>query len=430
MEDKNTNISKRSSEQTADKHYISRVAWKLRTLFLNSSHSVQKLKDIYKSLTYQNLQSWSGPYQDYYFSGKNKIMDQDWFQQWNLDMFKNIELLEDILAREDSINFDWNPKIKKQIDTLVASLIQNKMFKWNLPIIDPVSKQHLVQAMQEAENTNRKIVFIVNHASHFDTPILNYILSRAIKKIHAEYPEIPVKKVRFICGAYMYYNKGVRNFTAGFDTTLVFGPKDLQEMKLYLQDEHRKDLLLKFHREALQKAQANPQTETTLLFPYAGRAENRNGCKEELPKGIASYLENPDSLYVPIGSIWSEDIFPTWDLYEVSKNIDVFAYAKNIIKYFKFSQIITLLHPKADQKQLVKLIEKAEPLDIVIWLLENIDIFKLLKFLEKYKFKFFKPGNIHMTIWEHFVWWEKDLEDINTLMHQVSDQSEKYFNPL
>lgn len=164
------------------------------------------------------------------------------------------------------------------------------------------------------------------------------------------------------------------------------------------------------------------------MFPYAGRAENKNGCKDELPKGIYSYLDNKESIYVPIGAIWSEDIFPTWDLYQVSKNINVFDYAKNIIKYFKFSQIIKLLHPKADQKQLIKLIEKAETLHIVIRILENIDIFKLLKFMEKYKFKFFKPGEIHMTIWEYFVWWEKNLEDINQIMHDVSNQSQKYFD--
>lgn len=428
MEDKKITVSKRSLEQATDKHYVSRIAWKLKTLLLNNSNSVQKIKDIYKSLTYQNLKSWADPYADYYFSGKNKIIDQDWFEQWSLDMFKNVDLLEDILAREDSINFDWNPKIKKQIDTLVSSLIQNKIFVWESPIVNPASKANLLAAMKQAESTNSKIVFIANHSSHFDTPILNYVLSRVIKEIHTENPEIPIKKIRFICGAYMYYNKGVRNFTAGFDTTLVFGPKDLQEIKLYLQEENRKELILKFFKEALQKAQSNQETETTLLFPYAGRAENNNGCKDELPKGIYSYLENENSIYVPIGAIWSENIFPTGDLYQVTQNINVFEYAKNIIKYFKFSQIIKLLHPKADQKQLVKLMEKAEPLDIVIRILENIDIFKLLKFMEKYKFKFFKPGNIHMTIWEHFVWWEKNLEDINTIMHDVSNQSQKYFN--
>ncbi len=428
MEDKKLTVTKRLWEQSTDKHYIARVAWKLKTLLLNSPKSVQNLKNIYRSLTYQNLKSWAGPYQDYYFSGKNQIIDQDWFEQWSLDMFKNIDLLQDILAREDSINFDWNPEIKKQIDSLVASLIQNKIFVGESPIVDPTSKAHLLDAIKQAESTNSKIVFIANHASHFDTPILNYVLTRVIKNIHTENPEIPIKKIRFICGAYMYYNKGVRNFTAGFDTTLVFGPKDLQEIKLYLQEQNNKEIILKFYKEALQKSQTNQATETTLLFPYAGRADNKNGCKDQLPQGIYAYLNNPNCVYVPVWAIWSENIFPTGDLYQVSQNINIFDYAKNIIKYFKFSQIIKLIHPRADQKQLVKLMQKAEPLDIVIRILENIDIFKLLKFMEKYKFKFFKPGDIHMTIWEHFVWWDKNLEDINTMMHDVSNQSQKYFD--
>lgn len=251
MEDKKLAVTKRFWDQNTDKHYVARVAWKLKTLLLNSPKSVQKLKDIYKSLTYQNLKSWNGPYQDYYFSGKNKIIDQNWFEKWTLDMFKNIDLLEDILTREDSINFDWNPEIKKQIDSLVVSLIQNKIFVGEFPIIDPASKDNLLAAMKQAESTNSKIVFIANHSSHFDTPILNYVLSRVIKKIHTENPEIPIKKIRFICGAYMYYNKWVRNFTAGFDTTLVFGPKDLQEIKVYLQEENKKELILKFYKEAL-----------------------------------------------------------------------------------------------------------------------------------------------------------------------------------
>jgi hypothetical protein len=85
-------------------------------------------------------------------------------------------------------------------------------------------------------------------------------------------------------------------------------------------------------------------------------------------------------------------------LYQISQNIDIFKHIKNIIKYFKFSQIIKLINPEADQKQLVKLIEKAEPISIVVWIIENIDVFKLLYFLEKYKFKFFKPGNVYMNI--------------------------------
>jgi hypothetical protein len=43
--------------------------------------------------------------------------------------------------------------------------------------------------------------------------------------------------------------------------------------------------------------------------------------------------------------------------------------------------------------------------------------------LEKYKFKFFKPGNVYMNIWECFVWGEKDLEEINQIMHQSADKA-------
>ncbi|MFZ2151001.1 MAG: hypothetical protein WAZ12_02875 [Candidatus Absconditicoccaceae bacterium] len=423
MSDKKINTSKREGEQATDKHYISRIAGKIKTLFLNSSTSVERLKEIYQSLTYQNLQSGSGPYQDYYFSGKNKIIDSEGFEKGDLDMFKNINLLEDILTRDATINFEGNPKIRYQVHKLAQSLIKNKTFTQESPIIDPNSKKNINAAFVEAEATNRKIFFIANHASHFDTPILSYTLDQVLKNIHQEHPEIPVKKIRFVCGAYMYYNKGVRNFTAGFDTTLVFGPKDLQEIKTYLEENSRKDLIIKFNREAIKKTQENAQTETTILFPYAGRAENKNGCKDELPKGISQYLENADCIYVPIGCVGSDSIFPTGNLYEISQNVDIFKHIKNIIKYIKFSQLIKLLNPNADQKQLVKIIKKAEPIDIVIWLLDNLDIFKLFQFLEKYKFKFFKPGNIHMTIGEYFVGGQKTLEEINHIMHKVADDA-------
>jgi hypothetical protein len=137
-------------------------------------------------------------------------------------MFKNIDLLEDILARDDTINFDCNVEIKRQVNMLAQSLIKNQLFADYNPIIDIKSKDNLINAMVEAEETNRKIVFIANHASHFDTPIFNYTLDQAIEQIHKEYPKIPVKKIRIIGGAYVYYNKGVRNFTNAFDTTLVF----------------------------------------------------------------------------------------------------------------------------------------------------------------------------------------------------------------
>lgn len=423
MSDKKINTSKRAWEQVTDKYYISRIAGKIKTLFLNSSTSVERLKEIYQSLTYQNLQSWSWPYQDYYFSGQNKIINSEWFEKWDLDMFKNIDLLEDILARAETINFEWNTKIRHKVHKLVKSLIKNELFAEDNPIIDQDSKRNISDAFVEAEASNRKIFFIANHASHFDTPILSYTLDQVLKNIRKEHPEIPVKKIRFVCGAYMYYNKWVRNFTAGFDTTLVFGPKDLKEIKIYLEENKRKDLIIKFNREAIKKTQDNAKQETTILFPYAWRAENKNGCKDDLPKGISQYLGNADCLYVPIWCVWSDGIFPTWNLYEISQNIDIFKHINNIIKYLKFSQLIKLLNPNADKKQLVKLIKKAEPIDIVVWLLDNLDIFKLFQFLEKYKFKFFKPGNIHMTIWEYFVWWQKSLEEINQIMHKVADEA-------
>ncbi|MEI8252641.1 MAG: hypothetical protein WCG25_02625 [bacterium] len=42
-------------------------------------------------------------------------------------MFKSVELLEDILAREDTINFEGNEEIRHQVHKLVKSLVQNKL---------------------------------------------------------------------------------------------------------------------------------------------------------------------------------------------------------------------------------------------------------------------------------------------------------------
>jgi hypothetical protein len=44
----------------------------------------------------------------------------------------------------------------------------------------------------------------------------------------------------------------------------------------YLSECGRKDLIIKFHREAIKKTQQNNEKETTLLFPYAGRSETEN----------------------------------------------------------------------------------------------------------------------------------------------------------
>lgn len=173
-------------------------------------------------------------------------------------------------------------------------------------------------------------------------------------------------------------------------------------MAAYLQSQKRRDLLLQLGKQAIQKSQEHADSEITLLFPYAGRAEEENGCKQEIPKGVESYLQNPNCLYIPIGCIGSDTIFPTGDLYRLSKNIDVFQHVKNILSHLKISQLITFLDPKADKTQLVKLIQKAEPINIVTWVLENIDIFKVLKFLEKYKFKFFQSGDVYMTIGDYF----------------------------
>lgn len=423
MEAKPNNAPKREVEQTIGQHRISRIVGNIKTLLLNSSISVQRLKDIYKSLTYQNLIAWNWPYKDYYFSGKNPIIPRAWFEAGTLDMFKDIGFLENILARETTINFDWNENIRNEAHKLAESFIQNDLLNDSDPIIDVVSKNNLTNAFIEAQKSKRKIVFISNHASHFDTIILSCTLSQLFQQIHNENSEIPIKKIRFVCGAYMYYNKWVRNSTHGFDTMFVFGPKDLKEIMVYLRQNKQEDIFLRFNAAAVEQTEKNSDVETTLLFPYAWRSESKNGCKDELPKRILQYIESPNCLYVPLWSIGSDNIFSTGDLYQVSQNIDIFEHIKNIIKYLKFSQIIKLLNPGADQKQLFKLVQKAEPIGIVVRLLENLDIFKLFQFLEKYKFKFFKPGNVNMTIWEYFVWWEKTLEEINQIMHFVSNDA-------
>jgi hypothetical protein len=423
------NSSKRDIETTADKHNISRMWGKITTLFSIKFSATKKLKEIYKSLTHKNLENGEWPYQKYYFSGKNPLIDKESFDKGNLAMFKNIPLLEDIIQRSQTVNFDGDPKISKEVDKLAESLIKNNIFSGKNPIIDQESKNKFSTAIQEAMQNDKKIILLMNHASHFDTPIVNYILNTLIKDTSKQHPEIASKKIRFVCGAYMYYHKGVRNFTPAFNTTLVFGPKDFKEMISYLHQQKRTDLILQFAKEAIKQTQSNADSEITILFPYAGRSESLDGCKNEIPKWVESYLQTPNCSYIPIGCIGSDNIFPTGDLYRLSKNIDVIQHVKNIIKHLKVSQLINFLDPNADQKQLVKLIEKAEPINIVVRILENIDIFKLLKFLEKYKFKFFKSGEVYMTIGDAFSWWEKWIEEINEIMHSTANNAlEKYQN--
>lgn len=135
--------------------------------------------------------------------------------------------------------------------------------------MDTQSFQNFTSALERSKVENRKIVLLSNHQSHFDTFVLDYVFEELVQMMCAQNPSLDVKKIRFICGAYMYYSPSVRNFIVGVDTAFVFGEKDIKEITKFLLSHQRKDVIQSLKESAVDSIQRRPDSEMTILYPYA-----------------------------------------------------------------------------------------------------------------------------------------------------------------
>ena len=373
-------IDQRETEKSQNSNFFSKIKSKLYTILNNDPYSLKCIKEVFKDLNIKKLEQGIWVYKDDYFNPiKNKLIDIN--KYWSLDMFKNIELLEDMLnTSNNTLNFDCNIEARNKCNKMIESLITNPIINkkndidkehWDTnSILDKESYNNFINAVKKADTEWLKLVILSNHQSHMDTFILNYIFHNLYKEINTQY-DLSQKELRFICGAYMYYMDNTRAAPVWFNTTFVFGAKDMPEIVSFFKKEKNIQILKKVKNAVSTAIKSNHKKESSLLYVYAWRSEEDNWCKEKIEEWIKPFVSNKDCLYIPIWFNGSRKLY------------------NNSTKTIIPKQIIKTVKPNKE----------------ISW------------------FVYFKPSKIIMNIWESFKWWDKSLEEINIQMHQTSNKA-------
>ncbi|EKD66326.1 MAG: hypothetical protein ACD_49C00051G0025 [uncultured bacterium (gcode 4)] len=275
----------------------------------------------------KDLSKWTWIYKNYKFSWKNGLFESLWIDFNNtssIDLFLSREFIEFIIDKwlENNALLEVQEALHKVIRHFIEGII-----------IDKNSKKNLNEALELSLSSWKKIIFLSNHVSHLDWPIIDYIFSK----------QIPIsKKIRFLAWSYMFYNKYVRPFSIWFNTTFVFWPKDLENILRRIRSLERNsrikelELINKFQEEVIKSINWNPDY-ISLIFPYAGRSSLPHWCKEKIIPWMNKMLTIDNSIYVPIGfwNIWKIFTENNWGWWDLLKNLDNFSPQKIKINVWK-----------------------------------------------------------------------------------------------
>lgn len=321
----------------------------------------------------KNLENWTWIYKDYPLSWKTLCprlltLPSDlsaWikidFTSKDQDVLKLLFANKHFLLRliNDWFAFDANKKARHLINW-----ISSLMCTW--VDITPSSTSTLAEGIRFAKKNWKKVVFLANHLSHLDAPILDFILS---KKLNLQWLD-----PRFVCWAYMYYNRSVRPYTTWFNTLFIYWPDDIENLKSRLTKENwvssrfETVRMLKLYKETLIKSfSMNPDKESLVLFPYAWRAKNSDWenypfwCKSKILPWMEDMLTLDDCVYIPLGTFWTDDFFGSEGKW----------WWGNVIR--NFSHV--------------------------------------------------KPQRVVISIWDHFVWGSKDLDQIHQAVLSASKRA-------
>lgn len=255
----------------------------------------------------EDLLAGTWVYEWYKFSWKNEVYHSqgvDFDTTSSVELFSSREFLEYILDK--GLENNAVPVVQESLRGLLSHLVSDIN-------IDDHSMEHLKIAYEQSLKEGKKIILLSNHSSHLDGPIIDYIFTQRLNLLD--------RKLRFLSWAYMFYNKQVRPFIIGSNTTFVYGPSDFwQLVRGILRTYGKKEgmaLLQKFQDAVQSSISWNPE-EVMLIFPYAGRSPEIHGCKKEIPFWMKESLWFENCIYVPMGfwNIWK--IFPQqggwWEL--------------------------------------------------------------------------------------------------------------------
>lgn len=237
-------------------------------------------------------------YQDYFFAGSNPLIGEG-VKAGDNSMFASVPFVEEL--NERGVRFEGDPTVRKLLHGAIGKIVPSYS----------IDTEKLEDDYDRAQTEEKNLVLLMNHLSHLDAPVIDYILRQE------------GYEPRFVCGSFMFYNPHVRPFTRAFDTIFVFGPNDQKSLYFSLVREVGRErrseimtLLETFQsrvRDALSTRNSTPnRKEVVVLFPYAGRATEESGCKEQdgIPNGMKSMLDDSRNLFVTASCFGQRDAIP------------------------------------------------------------------------------------------------------------------------
>ena len=221
-------------------------------------------------------------------------------------LFSNPFCIKNLLA--DWLGFDSNPRVRSRLHSLFGHMVRGTSF-------DGDSLKNLENALKASHLTGKRLVILANHKSHLDAPVLDYVFHNLSRTFWFD-------DVRFVCGAYMYY-QSLKPFTIGFNTLFVFWPKDYRSVTSRLIKDRRAsgedgvELLRALDGKVLESISTPKGSEAIVLFPFAWRAKRGEdspenfavGCKNSIPVWMKPMLTDERCLYLPFGFTGTDRMF-------------------------------------------------------------------------------------------------------------------------
>jgi hypothetical protein len=275
----------------------------------------------------RDLRDGSGAYRDWFFSGNRPYFPAGSFEKGDVSMFQDGAAIMAMAARPQGPVFDAVRSIRQHMIPLVRSAITDVE-------MSPDEMAIYQSARVIADREGLQLNVLGTHESHLDA----YAFEAALNALsQGEYGLDALGIVRFVCGAYMYFNGSVRAFNPAANSLFVLGPSDNEKVTKYLQGfdpaplpksapahgnttagedvlwskapsrpENREALraLIALNKQVV-AAYGNRLREILVLFPYAGRAKfdrKAFGIKKltDIPQGVLKQISNPKALYLPM----------------------------------------------------------------------------------------------------------------------------------
>lgn len=126
---------------------------------------IPSIVELITSCNSKDLVEGNGLYQEYFFGGKNPLL-RDKFSSGDVDMFESAELIDDIMAHGN--HFEANPMASSLLNQLIGKIVPDYS----------INSAALAKVYEHARSSDKSLVLLSNHLSHFDAPVLDYILRK------------------------------------------------------------------------------------------------------------------------------------------------------------------------------------------------------------------------------------------------------------